>query len=767
MAQGVAAFIGTALVVFGLPVVLYSAFGTPWPDESPRLDWLTEPTTSDVVLGVLAAVVWLAWAHFVVCLVVEAIAERRHRGLAPHVPGGGIGTQTLARRAVATILLIASTSAVGMGTASAASAPAHDGAGTASAVTAGPSTAGTDGRAHEVTGQQDNAALPTLADLDRATKADVAGGLTTYYDVKPPNDRRYDTLWDIAERYLGNGLRYKEIWELNKDVTQPDGRQLKNADLIYPGWVMKLPNDATGPGLKVVDHVRGRTAAGPSDGQATSRFTDQVAQQSGEHAAAATAADTVEQRGVSLGAWAPFFGVTGGLALAGAALGLRRRKASYSIAELWAERLARGPQPDPTDPTPDDDGADRRLRDEADVSTAAWLDRALRSWNGLNPLPAPSAVSLGAPGLAVIFDEEPPCGAPRGWSTHGSKVWSLARDARIEGTGPAPLPGLVTVGRDDDGAAVFIDPESTPGIVSIDGPDGDARGVALSMAIDTGTHAWADDRLVTLVGFADDVTAVGQGQIRRTSDLGRVLERLQNLASFQRRGCRDAGAATVRDARVLRPEQDWTYHLVVCSGVPSAEEVSALSALAGDPQVALGVVVIGALPTAALRLTARADGRLVSPLHGIDLDAQVLGVGACRELASLYDAPAATSTLTLDDLVDVLEGTGSAAADAVVRPRHPGSGVRRGAGHRGRRPTRLPHRAGLLRRPASHGGARQPDQCRTVAARRRAWAARRRPRTAGRLVGHHRRRGAGARPRLGRVVGDARRPVPGLGRLPR
>ncbi|MET0766251.1 MAG: hypothetical protein ABWY50_01265, partial [Aeromicrobium sp.] len=63
VAKGIAAFIGTALVVVGLPIVLFSAFGTPLPDESPRLDWLTEPTTSDVVLGVLAAVVWLAWAH--------------------------------------------------------------------------------------------------------------------------------------------------------------------------------------------------------------------------------------------------------------------------------------------------------------------------------------------------------------------------------------------------------------------------------------------------------------------------------------------------------------------------------------------------------------------------------------------------------------------------------------------------------------------------------------------------------------------------------
>ncbi len=664
VAKGIIAFLGTVLVVVGLPYLLLSAFGTPWPDEAPRLDWLTEPTTSEVVLGVLAGVVWLAWAHFVVCLVVEAVAERRHRGLAPHVPGGGIGTQTLARRAVATILLIASTSAVGMSTASAVAAPVHEGSSAAPAVTSGPAVPGTVHEAGQPTGVRAGhaTALPTLAQLDRATKADVAHGLTTYYDVKPPNGRRYDTLWDIAERYLGDGLRYKEIWEMNKDVTQPDGRQLKNADLIYPGWVMKLPNDATGAGLKVVDHASGLTPTSPSPDETAGAFTTE---QAAEQASAGAA--TVEH-GFALpgGAWSPFFGVTGGLALAGAVLGLRRRKASYSLGELWGARTAGQSQPDPTNPTPDGGGAGSRLGQESEVSAAAWMDRALRSWNGSTPLPAPTAVSLGAPGLAVHFEDKPRCAVPRGWSAHSDKVWTVTRDAKLEGTGPAPLPGLVTVGRDDRGAAVFVDPESAGGIVALDGADRQARGVALSMAVDTGTHPWADDRLVTLVGFADDVTAVGQGSIRRTSDLGRVLERLQNLATFQRRACRDAGAASVRDARVLRPELDWTYHLILCSGMPSPDEVSELTALAADPQVALGVVVVGSLPSAAVRLTARGDGRLVSPLLGIDVTAQVLDVDAGRELAALYEVPAAAANLTLDDLVDALESTGSTASEAVV-----------------------------------------------------------------------------------------------------
>ncbi|MGH3417884.1 MAG: LysM peptidoglycan-binding domain-containing protein, partial [Actinocrinis sp.] len=67
--------------------------------------------------------------------------------------------------------------------------------------------------------------------------------------VEPPGGRHHDSLWDIAQRYLGDGRRYREIFTLNEGRLQPDGTQLQHASLIRPGWVLVLPADAQGPGL--------------------------------------------------------------------------------------------------------------------------------------------------------------------------------------------------------------------------------------------------------------------------------------------------------------------------------------------------------------------------------------------------------------------------------------------------------------------------------------------------------------------------------------
>ena len=62
------------------------------------------------------------------------------------------------------------------------------------------------------------------------TRPPAAKAAAKTYTVK-----RGDTLWRIAQKLLGKGGRYMEIFNLNKD-------KIKNPNLIYPGQVLTLPS---------------------------------------------------------------------------------------------------------------------------------------------------------------------------------------------------------------------------------------------------------------------------------------------------------------------------------------------------------------------------------------------------------------------------------------------------------------------------------------------------------------------------------------------
>lgn len=60
-------------------------------------------------------------------------------------------------------------------------------------------------------------------------RSDHTAPRVTEYTVK-----RGDCLWNIAKKYLGDGARYKEIYELNRG-------KIRNPNLIYAGEVLRLP----------------------------------------------------------------------------------------------------------------------------------------------------------------------------------------------------------------------------------------------------------------------------------------------------------------------------------------------------------------------------------------------------------------------------------------------------------------------------------------------------------------------------------------------
>ena len=468
--------------------------------------------------------------------------------------------------------------------------------------------------------------------------------------MKPPQNRNYDTLWDIAERYLGSGLRYKEIAQLNQGVLQPDGSRLVNPDLIQPGWMLRLPADAEGVGLLVADPTQPGVA--PTVAQPVGSLdVGQVPEVEGQaHEAGHPVADPgtaptspagggAADPGMSLpDEWAPVFGTAGALLAAGLLAAMRRRKG-------W-DRGPRGGGGLPLD-------TELALRLEADGPTAGLLDRSLRTWTsqwreGEVPAPAQCAVSPG--GIAVSFATPQTVAPPAPWqSERDGRIWTMRREAarRLPDNGSAlsPLPALVTAGRRADDSLVLIDLESVAGVVSLGGDHEVARDVAISWALEVATHAWADRRRITMVGFADDLELVASDAVRRLDDLDRALEQTEGICRHQRQACAQLGADSVRTGRALRPDPRlWTNQLLVCSGVPDAEHMARLQAIASDPQQAVSVVLVGDHHEAAARVVASPDGRLWCGPMGLDVRAQRLTVDASHGLVDLFAAEATTDT---------------------------------------------------------------------------------------------------------------------------
>jgi hypothetical protein len=82
------------------------------------------------------------------------------------------------------------------------------------------------------------------------TAAVAAPAAVKYYIVPVPGPGGTETLYDIALRTLGNGSRYPEIFNLNEGRLQPNGARMEDPRSIDSGWILQLPADARGPGVR-------------------------------------------------------------------------------------------------------------------------------------------------------------------------------------------------------------------------------------------------------------------------------------------------------------------------------------------------------------------------------------------------------------------------------------------------------------------------------------------------------------------------------------
>ncbi|MEV0981265.1 BTAD domain-containing putative transcriptional regulator [Streptomyces sp. NPDC049915] len=672
------AFVALVALVVGVPLALASQVGWPLPSGVPSLDWLQQEITVQTFLHILTVVVWLAWAQFTACVLVEVKAAVSGVGVPGRVPGAG-PSQLLARQLVAALLLVGATAA---SLTPGLSQLGHSLEGNQKpAVAAAQQTPGLFAQTQEQTAD----AASAIAEQASHARADSQAkhGDTKYYRIQPPEGRHHDSLWEIAQRHLGDGRRYKEIYELNKDRIQPDGSRLSEASLIRPGWIMEMPGDARGGDLVEMpddaaqvspeiqhqihdyaksghhaqggDHAQGGGAqgggaqGGGAQGGAhgggghvsvpEQRPAPDQHQHAPQHDQRQQAADDSSFRlgQALLGAPLLAAGLLG-------ALGRRRRQA------LWQSAIStvrgRGMEP----PTPSGDALDAQdaLLVGADPEGVRLLDRSLRGLAAAlaaesRPLPVVYAAWLTGGELHLQL-AQPSGKPPAPWQLGQDQTfWVLAgSDARSYGDSDtaAPYPGLVSLGTMDD-SRLLLNLEAVPGIVSLSGREADRDAVFASVAAELATNGWSDRMTITLVGFGEDLTALAPNRLRHLDGIEALLETME-AETRQRRGALGAaGHDSVLTGRT-GPAQHarWAPHLVLLAAQPSAEDARRLAELAADAsRLGIGYLVGsegGELPGAAWEMEISGDGKLRAPLLGLELDAQMLPAALRQAVVELF-----------------------------------------------------------------------------------------------------------------------------------
>jgi len=640
---GILAIIALVALTVGVPIALVTVIGPPWPHAAPGLSVLTHQLDIPSILRVISTVIWLAWLQLVWCVIVEIKAAVRNVGLPSQVPLAS-ATQSAAHRLVTAALLLF--------TAGAALSPAFAHGGpprpshTVSSVLPSARGAGPPG---PQTAPPQPVQAPAVAQAPNADKI---------YIVKPPEGRYHESLWEIAENHLGDGRRYAEIYEMNKDRVQPDGAQLTIASLIRPGWILRMPRDAYGPGIGAASQAAGGSAAGGSaaggsaagGSAAAGPFTGDPA--AGSSAAGAQpAAGPVRPGENDLAAQGshtpdplpyPYELSAASLLAAGllAALGRRRREQLWRRA--FGQRIA---VPDGAAAT-----AESALRIGADEPSVRLLDVGLRQLSQAlssqdQALPTVFAAHIGAGNLDLWVAPADPS-PPEPWTAaDGGAVWRLplraVTEAGLDGTSGvlAPYPGLVSIGTNETGR-ILVDLEVAHGLVAVRGPHRPVQAALAALAVELATNRWSDQMRITLVGFGEELAMIAPARVTAVATLDEALPRLQARATEIEQALAGSGRDSVLTGRSRTADaQTWAPHYLIMAAPPTPTQRERLLTLARTRhRTGLGFVIAGDIRGATWTWEVTEDGRLKADVLGFDLAAQFLPPDQYGAVVELFRA---------------------------------------------------------------------------------------------------------------------------------
>ncbi|MEV7393937.1 hypothetical protein [Streptomyces sp. NPDC091215] len=223
------------VLVAGIPWGLVRYIGWPLPHHLPiwpEVDTVVlAPMSTTFLLHTLACILWPVWGAFAVD-VLRAAADQVRAGPRLALPHTG-PLNALASVLVATVIMTLVSRP--LTPAVAVSAPSVTASATPIASSPTPLHA-------------------TLTALTQATaiapQTSNDSHTTDTVEVELPHDGIYDSLWRIADRTLGDGSRWTEIYALNHGRPQSDGRTLTQPSLIRPGWILRLPADRSASGTR-------------------------------------------------------------------------------------------------------------------------------------------------------------------------------------------------------------------------------------------------------------------------------------------------------------------------------------------------------------------------------------------------------------------------------------------------------------------------------------------------------------------------------------
>lgn len=626
LVKGIAALAGLAVIVAGVPWLLLTVAGNPFPSWDTIAGLFTHPDYGGSFLmgSLLPIIAWFAWGSFVFSLL--TVIPSAFRGVKPpQIHGLAVQQKTASALLGAVIVMFGGLAGAGAATAAEPMAPAVS---------------------HSVAAQQ---APQTIAPSMAPTTTDAVV-------MKSLTVNEGDSLWGMAESSLGDGDRYPELYEASKGIVQADGQTISNPDIIQPGWTINVPTvtqtptpappaptpeqepDAQAqapegvPGAAPSDQTNAGPAVAPAQDQnqnqaASATSAEQPAGDSSESAPAASEdandsaadeepiADVFEVRTV---------GGIGGLLAASVLSILGIRRFQQRRRRKVGERISM--------PSPEITSTELELRAVENPKGVDDIDKALRylaSWARENDerLPKLFALRLSPTNVELYLDEPAELPAPFTMTVPDKTAWVVDPD-EIPAFDPrptAPYPGLVTLGQDASDGHILVDVEQI-GSLNISGPSKEiTEGALTALAVELACSQWADDLQVTVVGFAPELAdAFKTGRVQHLDDVRALMSSLRGRARAYSRTFKDLGVDDIAHARVVADTDTWTPEIVLLNELPDEETCKELAALIERvPRVGIAAITNGQLSGDwALRIEKDFSATL-SPA-GIPIQAQVI-----------------------------------------------------------------------------------------------------------------------------------------------